>query len=64
MINFLDNIKIVASRFRDASPSNKRQIVDTLCANFEWNGEKLSWDWKKPYHILTDSKEKGDWLRE
>ena len=64
MINFLDNIRIVASRFKDASPSNKRQIVDTLCANFEWDGEKLSWDWKKPYHILTDSKEKGNWLRD
>ncbi len=64
MINFLENIKIVSSRFKDASPSNKRQIVDTLCANFRWDGMKLSWDWKKPYHILTNSEKKGDWLRE
>lgn len=64
MMNFLENIKLVSSRFKSASPSNKRQIVETLCANFQWDGEKLSWDWKEPYHMITNSKEKGTWLRE
>ncbi|KUK77691.1 MAG: Recombinase [candidate division WS6 bacterium 34_10] len=64
MINFLENIKLVGTRFKNASPSNKRQIVDALCANLKWDGQKLSWDWKKPYNILTDSDEKGNWLRE
>ena len=64
MFNFLKGIKIVGSRFKTASPSNKRQIVDTLCANFKWNGKELSWEWKKPYHLLTNSNEKGRWLRD
>lgn len=64
MFNFLESIKTVGARFKSASPSNKRAIVDTLCENFKWDGEKLSWEWKKPYHMLTDSDEKGDWLRE
>ena len=63
MISFLESLKLVSSRFKSASPSNKRQIVETFCANFEWDGEKLSWDWKDPYHIVTNCKEKGNWLR-
>ncbi len=39
-------------------------IVKTLCTNFRWDGMKLSWDWKKPYNILTDSKEERNWLRD
>ena len=64
MLNFLESIKTVATRFKSATPSNKHTITSTLCANFKWDGEKLSWDWKKPYHMLTDSNEKGSWLRE
>ena len=64
MVELLMNIQEVGKRFEVASPPNKRDIIETLCANLKWDGEKLSWDWKKPYHILTDSKKKGNWLRE
>lgn len=64
MLELLINIQEVGKRFQNASPSNKRNIIDTLCANLKWNGKKLSWDWKKPYNILTDSKEEGNWLPE
>jgi len=36
--------------------------VDTLCANFVWNGKKLVWEWKEPYKILSRSDEKDGWL--
>lgn len=63
MIGLLTNIQEVGKRFEVASPSNKRSIMETLCANLLWDGKKLSWDWKKPYNILTNSDEKGNWLR-
>ena len=62
MLGLLKNIQEVGKRFEVASPSNKRSIMETLCANLKWDGKKLSWDWKEPYHILTNSKEKGNWL--
>ena len=64
MMDFLDAVRKVGIRFKDASPENKRMIVTTLCANFKWDGEKLVWKWRKPYHVLTNAEEKINWLRD
>ncbi len=64
MFDFLDAIKTAGSRFYESSPENKRMIVRTLCANLVWDGENIVWKWKEPYHILTNSAEKINWLRE
>ncbi|MFA7627997.1 MAG: recombinase family protein [Candidatus Dojkabacteria bacterium] len=64
MVNFLDALRTVGDRFSEASPLNKRMIVRTLCANFKWDGKKLVWKWRKPYHVLTNSDEMINWLRE
>lgn len=53
MDSFLDNIKYINKRLRHASPLNKREMVTIFCENFRIEGEKLRWDWKKPYFILA-----------
>ncbi|MCC7571638.1 recombinase family protein [Candidatus Micrarchaeota archaeon] len=61
MKRFLDDLHHVANRFKSASEENQRTIVSVLCENLVWDGEKVRWDWKKPYYFIakTDKKSKG-----
>lgn len=60
MKEFLDDLHHVANRFKSASEENQRTIVSVLCENLVWDGEKVRWDWKKPYYFIakTDKKSK------
>lgn len=53
LYQFLDDVKYVTSRLKNALPSNKREMVDIFCENLEWRDEKARWNWKKPYFFLT-----------
>lgn len=53
MYKFLDDIRYINTRLRKASPMNKREMVEIFCENLLWNYEKLRWDWKNPYYLLT-----------
>ncbi len=53
MYEFLDNIHVVAERFKVAEPQNQRVITSLLCENIIWDGKKVRWDWRKPYYLLT-----------
>jgi len=64
MYKFLDDIKYITNRLRKASAPNKREIVDIFCENLVWDYEKLRWDWKKPYYIMTNRKKNSTVLRD
>ncbi len=53
MSQFLDNIKHVTNRLRNALPLNKREMVEIFCENLVWKEEMLRWDWKKPYFFIA-----------
>ncbi len=53
MYAFLDTVKYVTSRLNMTLPHNKKELVDIFCENLVWDGEKLRWDWKKPYYYLA-----------
>ncbi len=59
---FLDTLKTATSRFDQATPTNKRDIVETICANIEWDGEKVVWEWKNKYKKLLEGGESTKWL--
>lgn len=59
MKSFLDDIKHVSKKLRTALPENKREFVEIFCENFVWNGEKLGWDWKKPYFFVAKQPKKS-----
>jgi len=46
-----------------SSPANKKEMVGILCENLKWGGEKLHWDWKKPYFYLAKPLKGSTWLR-
>ncbi len=60
---YLDNLLAIVNNFVGASPENRRVIYSTFCENTTWDGEKLRWDWKKPYNYLVNSPRKSEWLR-
>jgi hypothetical protein len=37
-------------------------MVDIFCENLKWDGEKLHWDWKKPYLYLSKPSKNSTWL--
>ena len=54
MDSFVDSLKSITSRLEISLPENKRELIDIFCENLRWNGEKLLWDWKKPYYIFIN----------
>jgi site-specific DNA recombinase len=64
MEEFLDSLKTASARFNQGTPTNKRVIVETLCANITWDGKKVVWDWKNKYKKLINQEEDIDWLRD
>lgn len=62
MMDFIDNIRVVSTRFEHASPENRRAILEVFCENLTWDGKKLRWRWKKPYLFLTKRQESEGWL--
>jgi len=53
MLQFLENVKYVTKRLEIALPLNKRELVSIFCENLIWDGEKVRFDWTKPYFILA-----------
>ncbi|NCN83136.1 MAG: hypothetical protein COU65_04755 [Candidatus Pacebacteria bacterium CG10_big_fil_rev_8_21_14_0_10_42_12] len=53
MNQFIDNISDVVDRLKLAHSDNKKEFVDIFCENLVWSGEKLRWDWKKPYYYIA-----------
>lgn len=62
MYSFLDNVKFITKRFKVATPENKREMIDIFCENLRWDGEKLHWNWKKPYFYLANSSKSASML--
>ncbi len=48
--------------FKTANFEQKRSLINFVLSNLELNGEKLRWEYKKPFDKMAFCKENGNWL--